>query len=912
LMGYQDTPTSFNFSIDVTDVDTALGSLSIYLMSVPVGGVLVLSLSGTPQTIMTSMMPLLVTQADLVGAVYTPGLGFSGTGVANFTFAGYDGNSFGRVGVVIFDVLPLPLPRNTTSAAYVGVPISLSLEASNVEEYEAWIIQLPAYGALYQTTDGRSQSGSALVPADLPIRVTNSSHRVVYISTALALGSSVCFFNDIVLFSTNLPNVVLQSRTHGAASLSVCNRLSAFSQNVTMHPFASVSLTFQGSSKLPGDNASFVLLSLPAVGHLFFVSGLQVDLASRIAVGTAVSYRRSLSGSAASVSTAPDSFAFQLSARDGLLSPSASIGFSTQDAAFDSRVTSGLQALYLFGEAEAGDRTATATTDTSAAGLGGDLSIVTLSSSKWLNTSAGLVFAGGVSPTGSSPITLQSAGDETALYSSITTASSFSLEMWLQFSQINAPSGVIFGIGTRDPTSGLMSYDVSVTQVHSQFNVKYGTSQQFWVESVPVDGTAGVVRRHAVLACNSATCSVYVDSVSQVVFPASVLAPASGRSLSLVIGEAISVSNGLERWFGAMYLCAVYNRMLSHADVLQNFNAGLRVSKPQIQPMAQTQLVLEYSSLNALSLSFAGMAFNSTTFGDQAVPTNPPTLLDFYISALPVFGSLSVSIQGAAQKALTQDLLPFLFKPFSVAFAYSTPPGAHFWGRQADAFNWIASDGLSFSSAKGVVYIDVMQVVVPPIAVGSGIDGYELTPLRINLAGTDQDPNPPTNSPMDTFWLVSLPARGVIYAGFTVGASSPGINVNAPFLAGSITLPFRVDASLSLWYVSSPTNSVDPVGLDTGTDSFTFQSEVKGTISSNVATVTTAVQNHLFAGDGSTPSYILSQPNWDTTYSEVVLTFVGGIKSNAGPNSYVNASAEVTSFVLLTLPGWLRALCLRV
>jgi hypothetical protein len=912
LVGYQDTPSSYSLQLNATDFDSPPETLSLYLMSAPATGTLSMRLQGAPaRTITSAMLPCLVDVADLNGVVYTPAAGGSGVGAANFTWTAHDEYNFGRVATVVFDIIPLPIPRNDTTQVFLGVAHDVSLLAANVDEYEVWITALPQFGALYQV--GNNASRTALTAASLPIRVTNSSHRVTYLPTRAASGSATCFYDDAVAFSIALANG-MRSQLAGQLTLRVCNPLSARSSNITMAPFAAVTWQLDGSSRRPGDNASFfVLLTMPNIGGIFSVPfGVQLRVNDTVPLGSSVSYRRTINPTTGGVSFAADAFNFLLSNGAGLQSSVATVMLTTQPSPFDSRSTTGLQCLYLFGEGEAGDPFVTTLQDTSAVRLGGLLNLPSVGTS-WLNNSAGIVFSKSIDA--NSSLAVQSASPVDALYASLHGASNlsplFSLEVWFEIDLAVLSTGMIFGVGSRSASTGAMSYDVSLHQEGQQIYARVGASTQFsWTESVPLDGSFGIVRRHVVWSCNNVVCTLLVDNVVKGTVASSSLSDPAGKDMRLVMGEGLSAgSQGYSKWRGTLYLVALYNRMLTYADIEKNFLAGLPTPRPRVQPAAQTVNVLEYSTGSlALQVSFAARAFNASTTGSAAV-VDPTANLDYYISSLPVFGSLLLLSDSSAVQSsspLSASQLPFLFFPSVTRFGY-VPPAGHFFGREADAFEWTVSDGRAFSAASGAVKVTVEQVVTPPLSLPLAVDGFEITPIRVNLQGTDVDANSPTDSPMSAFWLDSLPSRGTLYSGSLGGAGAAAIDLRAPFLANQITLPFRVASSVSLWYVSSLASTAlgstggaasDSLGQ---ADSFSFRAEVKATASNFSADVSISLRNHLFA---QPLSLTLPQPAMDSSVTRAAVVLDAGVRPSSGPNSYQSNSTEQVVFLVLQLPRY--------
>jgi len=927
LVGYQDTQSSYSITLNVTDFDTPSSSLSLLLLEAPAVGVLSILTEGDWRLVTSAYLPMTLDRMQEIQLRHTPPVGESGDNLAYFTFAGHDGTSMGRIGYVYFDIKPIPIPRSLTDVqAFVGVPRAIRLEASNSDGAQALVTALPTTGNLFQTVDGVNIAGLAITEEDLPAVVNNTDGFMFYVANTTF---TQCSGHDSFEFMVRFPSGI-ESQDVGSITLQVCNRLFAQGANVTVNrPLAPLELTLQGYSMDSSEEVFAALTSLPMYGQLYDATTSEVvSLGSHIPSRTVI-YRHDVDISAASQLTPPvypsDSFSFRISNAQGLSSSIASIKLdSPAESAFSSRVTDGLQALYLFTEGEGtpgvGPQAPAIVHDQSSSKAGGDLHVDAGAqalnvSVAWLGNSPGIRFLGtsakqsNLSASTYAPAAFTVSSDP-PLYSSLLASQACTLEVWVDLPPTNAfGTGILLGIGYR-ALDGSVVLDFAISYVFGSMKLAtFGTTRY-------IDPPTGVARTHLMLACDHASCTIYIDGGIKESFPTSSMPSLvdDGHPRQVFVGEGttIAATSGITMWTGTMYLAAVYARKLDMAELSTNYHAAILPSWPQLRPANQTASVFQYSIGTPLeSITFDAVAFNQTTTGAAAVALTDAAT-EIYITRLPVNGQLQMASADNAttpSSPLTPSDLPHLFSPTASQLVYTPPRGA-FWGEAADSVELMASDGIRLSPVPAVISINVIQVVTPPIPLPATIAGYELTPIRVTLDGVDVDPNPPTNSPMEGIWIESFPSRGTLYMGF---ASNDTINLDAPLHPGELTLPYRVPKTIPLFYISNFGNTAAPAGgpIIVGADSFNFSVEVKSTRSNTTATASITLRNHLWAGNEDTESpppalYRLAQPTLSTGDTvKVQVTMSGGIRADTGPNFYlplISTPYESATFVILQLP----------
>jgi hypothetical protein len=949
VVGPQDVETTYQIVLNGTDVDTSYSSLSLFLTLLPTVGSFQLFDRDSWRTLVSDSLPCTLGMGTPITFKYTPPTGLIGMGIANFEFKVYDGYSYGPAGIVYFSISATPIPLNKNYTAYIGIFLPITLQASNAVsvfiQVNGYITSLPTHGILYQTSDGVTPLGSALISSQLPILLINPNATVLYQSCSIN-GSSACFINDSFNFQLALPSISLVNKEHiGCIQLTICNRLFSISSTYSVPPLGSVSLSLKGNSLLQGEFFSAVINSVPSGGVLLkALYTSPIVIGDTVSVGSDLIYQRnlpnpssstsfsSLSSSTASLAPTPDSFTFSIvsTSSPSLYSQQSLILLEVSTSAFSSRA-SGPLALYLFEDGIQSGGTSQQAVDTSELHLGGILNFQTNVDTvlpTWIPITGGLQFNGPPvntsTPTGLASSLLAGA----ALYKRLISTQAVTLEAWVEWNTLSFPSpfGSIVSLGSGTASDAVIEIAQKGAWVVSASNVHI---TQTWNRPPSVSVDASVVRTHLVLTASSNSgIFFYADNVLQhtVQSPPPPLFPSltTDQTMQLLVGGvslpgsySTPSSIGPIAWNSIIKMVAIYDRVLTRTEITNNFNAGLPNTPPQSIPSYQNVLVNEYTQLSLLSsfISFTPLQYNTPTTFPLSESISSLVLTTF-VWSLPSVGTLSVSPNGILpNQSLSNSDLPFQFDTTRSKFYWSAPSqfssDAHYIGlSSASSWSWAVVDGWRLSTRYANVGINVLPITVPPLVKSVSAQGYDITPILIQLLGQDIDPNPPISSPISAFWLQTLPSQGVLYASLN---GTGRMDINTVYLSQNITLPFRVSSGLlPLYYVSTPQFSTpsSTIVLTPTTDRFSYLSEVKNTISnsSSPATAIITLRNHLWSGgnSGINTFYIVPQPAYDSVVTSVSIQLKGGLISNTGASTWQNTMLNSNSIgfnsVSLTLP----------
>lgn len=760
----------------------------------------------------------------------------------------------------------------------VGVYLPIKLQSSNLDPYTSVLAILTSMpdggGQLFHTaTDGKTPIGLAIEQKDLPAQIVNQNGWLAYLapdSMVAAAGDGVeCYGTSKFLFSLQMTDGP-KSRSEGEVRVSTCTRLTAIGQNVTIAPDTAIAqMNIRGQSALSTDKLTLVLKSTPSTGTLRHNTSIAMKVGDTIADGKAV-YQRSLDYAADLPSIGSYTQTFDFVARSGLIASlpaSVQLRVSQLDSVvrWNTRMQgmasdANTMAAFIFDALQESTtenvRTNPPTTVRDQSQRGSTASALTLgSNARWMD------FVSGIYCTGELTSAALSSIDTGLLPSAIQT-----IELWVGL-ESNA-GGIIFAVGSASSSSG---YDLYLKQIAgaSSFGLCQGSGCNQFVVNKAAFGSkrpaTSITSTTNMTAAQTASAEAALaldeyrrprthilltrDSTNVYVWINSVLATAVPMSSSL----ASRVVLGADGWNGAIFYAATSSSVLTSAQRDALYAFGVPPERPRAIPHEQEVTLDE----------FVGGTINLVAQGAM----NQTGAKQFYIISLPAIGSLAFTASGSNQTQLTSSDLPFLFTPGQVSFSYVAPSG-QFSGVHVASFRWTVCSGgrCGRASNVGVVWITITRVVVPPKTIAGAIRTTELTPYRIELQGQDLDAHPPIDSPMDAWWLDTLPTGGKIL--LSAAATAP--DLTRPVLTSQ--LPVRVPATTYIWFV--PTSDSSSGG------SLGFRAEVKGAVSTKGALIDITVDKHLTATSGS---YVMAY-----AATRTAIDLVGGMTSGSGADNFLS------------------------
>ncbi len=302
------------------------------------------------------------------------------------------------------------------------------------------------------------------------------------------------------------------------------------------------------------------------------------------------------------------------------LAPTNTLPAATQPpiAAPGTRVTSGIQALYTFNEG-----TGSTVRDTSGAGTAINLNITYPANTRWLPGGGLELFRDVNITSGTAPA---------RLYNSLMQSDAVTLEAWVKPANTTMNGARIVSM-SNDTARRNLSLAQFGTQYEGRMRTSTGTDGNGTQFMSPTNTAAASLQHIVITHSADGVTNLYVNGVVQSTATLAGTLDNWNTVLYLNIGNELSGSGS---WFGEMHLVALYNRALTHAEVMQNLAAGIHGQSvtgptpptvvPTSTPTRQPTTDVPTNTTTLIPTTVAPIN-TPTRMPTTAVPTSLPTLV---------------------------------------------------------------------------------------------------------------------------------------------------------------------------------------------------------------------------------------------------------------------------------------------
>lgn len=396
---------------------------------------------------------------------------------------------------------------------------------------------------------------------------------------------------------------------------------------------------------------------------------------------------------------------------------------------FETRVQSGLAALFTFKEGQY-DLAAATAADVSDRRLLGDLGVVpTPGEAEWMDDRPGIFFP---SEQGDA-IVVESLGTIQALKEAFVESGEFSVEVWIESADLTQRlSFLSFGDISNAAPCG--TYDFFVGQDRSVIDpsTTMGTRCVSTGSFDPITLSAS----HVVVSFEGPELHIDVNAGFRTTIPIPEYDVSVWNDTYTVLLGHLNPNQGTElTWQGKILTMAIYDRALNETEVQRNFDAFLPNARPVVEPMEP-----EINEDETTMIPLTGTDFD---VGDDAAF---------------VFSVTSLPSNGTAFQRIGAELVEILDTPQVLI-----NPEVHFradadqFGTAYAAIGYAVSDGVE-TSREALITVDVLPVNDPPVAGNRTLSTPQSVNGTVTLGGSDID-----DADIASVTIEGLPSAGQLY-----------------------------------------------------------------------------------------------------------------------------------------------------